>query len=75
MTDELSLLKQELSLLKQERAFAQSLGENWTQLRVAAAIAAMQGFCSNPNMDQVDEKIAKWAIAQAESLIKELQTK
>ena len=65
----------ELSLLKQERAFAQSLGENWSQLRVTAAIAAMQGFCANPNADQVDEKIAKWAVDQAEALIKELQYK
>ena len=41
-------------------------------IRQRAAIAAMQGFCANPDLDWVEERVAKRAIQQADALLLEL---
>lgn len=45
-----------------------------TDLRERAAIAAMQGFCANPEFDYASPKhIAEWSVAHADALIAELR--
>ena len=36
------------------------------------AAMAMQGYCGNPEILQSSQKIARWAVQQADELIKEL---
>ena len=48
----------------------------WNQLRIQAAIAAMQGFCSNSNPQMFDTKlstIAEWSADLGKYLIEELK--
>jgi hypothetical protein len=43
-------------------------------LRERAAIAAMQGFCANPEFSELPvERIAEWSVSQADALIAELE--
>lgn len=49
---------------------------DWQQVRIQAAIAAMQGFCANSNPEMVSMNILKTAelsIKQADYLIEELK--
>lgn len=47
---------------------------DWQQVRIQAAIAAMQGAYSNKMFDSVDfEDIAKVSVTQANALIEELK--
>lgn len=49
---------------------------DWNQVRIQAAISAMQGFCSNSHPQMVDAKlstIAEWSAALGKHLIKELK--
>lgn len=47
---------------------------DWNNVRIQAAIAAMQGFCANYQLGDSDsDKIAVWSVEQADSLIKELK--
>lgn len=49
---------------------------DWQQVRIQAAIAAMQGAYSNKMFDNVDfEGIAKASVIQADALIEELKKK
>lgn len=45
----------------------------WKQVRVQAAIAAMQAFCHDETLSY--EKTAKMAVSQADALVKELRQK
>ena len=47
---------------------------DWGQLRIKAAVSALQGFASNPNITSVtDEELAKWSVSCADALIAELK--
>lgn len=47
---------------------------SWEQMRIKAAISALQGFSSNPNSTSAtDEELAKWSVSCADSLIAELK--
>ena len=49
---------------------------DWNQVRIQAAIAAMQGLCSNPHPQMVDTElntIAGWASVIGKYLIEELK--
>ena len=47
---------------------------NWEQVRIKAAISALQGFASNPNITSVtDEELANWSVSCADALIAELK--
>ena len=47
---------------------------DWEQVRIKAAISALQGFASNPNITYVtDEELAKWSASCADALIAELK--
>lgn len=53
-------------------------GDNidWEQIRIQAAIAAIQGFASNPHNKCVDastETLAQWSVGSADALIAELK--
>lgn len=47
--------------------------EYWRNLRHQAAIAALQGYCSNPHLDDTFENYVKWAVEQSYRLITELK--
>lgn len=47
---------------------------DWEQVRIQAAIAAMQGYIGgNSVLGMDDDEIAKWAVKQADALIEELK--
>ena len=47
---------------------------NWEQVRIKAAISALQGLASNPKSSfTADDKLAKWSISCADTLIAELK--
>lgn len=47
---------------------------DWEQMRIKAAISALQGFASNPNSTSAtDEELAKWSVSCADALIAELK--
>lgn len=49
---------------------------DWEQIRIHAAIAAMQGFASNPHNRCVDAStatLAEWSVSAADALIEELK--
>ena len=47
---------------------------NWQQIRIQAAIAAMQGMCANPNyFDLCNEPIPEAAIIYADDLVERLK--
>ena len=47
---------------------------DWEQLRIKAAVSALQGFASNPNITSVTyEDLAKWSVSCADALIAELK--
>lgn len=46
---------------------------DWNQVRIQAAIAAMQGWISNPNSDMYNWEIAACAVKHADALIEELK--
>ena len=46
---------------------------DWNQVRIQAAIAAMQGWISNPNSDIYNWEIATCAVKQADALVEELK--
>ena len=47
---------------------------DWEQLRIKAAVSALQGFASNPNSTSAtDEELAKWSVSCADALIAELK--
>lgn len=46
---------------------------DWNQVRIQAAIAAMQGFISLPNCDMFDWETAKSAVKHANALIEQLK--
>ena len=47
---------------------------NWQQVRIQAAIAAMQGMCSNEKYNHfIWKDIAKSSVGYADSLVKELK--
>lgn len=47
---------------------------NWEQVRIKAAISALQGFCSNSvTFTDDDDKLAKWSVFCADALIAELK--
>ena len=47
---------------------------DWEQLRIKAAVSALQGFASNPNITSVTyEELAKWSVSCADALIAELK--
>lgn len=47
---------------------------NWEQVRIKAAISALQGFCSNAiTFNNDDDKLAKWSVSCADALIAELK--
>lgn len=47
---------------------------DWEQLRIKAAVSALQGFASNPNSTSVtDEELALWSVRAADYLIAELK--
>ena len=49
-------------------------GIDWEQVRIKAAISALQGFASNPNSTSAtDEELAKWSVSCADALIAELK--
>ena len=51
-----------------------STGIDWEQVRIKAAISALQGFASNPNSTSAtDEELAKWSVSCADALIAELK--
>ena len=47
---------------------------NWEEVRIKAAIVALQGYASNPNSTSVtDEELALWSVRAADYLIAELK--
>ena len=47
---------------------------NWEEVRIKAAISALQGLASNPNSSFAsDDKLAKWSVSCADALIAELK--
>lgn len=47
---------------------------DWEQVRIQAAMSAMNGLCANVNsFDSECEVIAKWSVQQADALIDELK--
>lgn len=47
---------------------------DWEQLRIKAAVSALQGFASNPNSISVtDKELALWSVRAADYLIAELK--
>lgn len=47
---------------------------DWGEVRIKAAISALQGFASNPNSTSAsDEELAKWSVNTADVLIAELK--
>ena len=55
-----------------ERLFDDNI--NWEQVRIKAAISALQGFCSNAvTFNDDDDKLAKWSVSCADALIAELK--
>lgn len=47
---------------------------DWEQLRIKAAVSALQGFASNPNSTSVtDKELALWSVRAADYLIAELK--
>ena len=47
---------------------------DWEQLRIKAAVYALQGFASNPNSTSAtDEELALWSVRAADYLIAELK--
>ena len=47
---------------------------DWEQLRIKAAVSALQGFASNPNITSVtDKELALWSVRAADYLIAELK--
>lgn len=47
---------------------------NWEEVRIKAAISALQGFACNPNSTSAtDEELVKWSVSCADSLIAELK--
>lgn len=47
---------------------------DWEQLRIKAAVSALQGFASNPNSISVtDKELALWSVRAADALIAELK--
>ena len=47
---------------------------DWEQLRIKAAVSALQGFASNTNSTSAtDEELAKWSVSCADALIAELK--
>ena len=47
---------------------------DWEQVRIKAAISALQGLASNPNSSFAsDDKLAKWSVSCADALIAELK--
>lgn len=48
---------------------------DWQQVRIQAAIAAMQGFCANSAVDITIDDLATLSIEQADALIKKLKEK
>lgn len=47
---------------------------DWEQVRIKAAISALQGFCSNAiTFNNEDDKLAKWSVSYADALIAELK--
>lgn len=49
-------------------------GTDWEKVRIQAAIAAMQGLCSNENFTYTNEDgIAKASLSQADALVKILK--
>ena len=47
---------------------------DWEQVRIKAAISALQGFASNPNnTSATDEELVKWSVSCADYLISELK--
>lgn len=48
---------------------------DWQKVRIKAAIAAMQGFCSNSSIEMTINDMAKLSVEQADDLIEELKKK
>lgn len=47
---------------------------DWEQMKIKAAISALQGFASNSNIrSATDEELVKWSISCADVLIAELK--
>ena len=47
---------------------------DWEQLRIKAAVSALQGFASNPNSTSAtDQEFAEWSVSCADYLIAELK--
>ena len=47
---------------------------DWEEVRIKAAVYALQGFASNPNSTSVtDEELALWSVRAADYLIAELK--
>ena len=43
---------------------------DWEQVKIKAAISALQGFCSNSEaFNNEDDKLAKWSVSCADALI------
>lgn len=54
----------------------ESSSVDWEQIRIQAAIAAMQGFASNSHNQCVDATtvtLAQWSVSSADALIRELK--
>ena len=51
----------------------QSTDIDWGKVRIKAAISALQGFCSNSETFNDDDKLAKWSVSCADALIAELK--
>ena len=51
-----------------------STDTDWEQIRIKAAISALQGFASNPNSTSAtDKELAEWSVSCANYLIAELK--
>lgn len=62
-------------IFRQQEAL-HKLEENqyWEQVRIQAAIAAMQGYIAgNSALGMNDDEIAEWSVKQADALIEELK--
>lgn len=46
---------------------------DWQQVRIQAAIAAMQGFCANNSVDLTLNDMAKLSVEQADALVEKLK--
>ena len=47
---------------------------DWEEVRIKAAISALQGFCSNSvTFNNDGDKLAKWSVSCADALIAELK--